>query len=310
MRRTTLPLAVVALVLASCGEDNDGSGSTGTSSALYEEGADGTQHALTVHMPTTEDGPWPIAVMVPPLGVSVTPDPSAVAGQGAVVFELEPWPNDMPGPGAETALAETTSQMEQVACAVRFARAEAERYGGDRSNLSLYGWSAGAMMAAVTALSDPGVAEGCVVRSGSAVPDNLVLFEGDWLLLAYTWWDDLLQEDPRVMDAVTPWSHLEAGTRMPVHLLDSDDLTLSRGAEGAEEWLALRDPTGGFFSDLEQVDAFEDGLVGETEAQRLLYERMQSLGYDVAFLDLPDSSHNFLSEAGVQVVIDAILQRT
>jgi hypothetical protein len=160
----------------------------------------------------------------------------------------------------------------------------------------------------VIAFGDPEVPEGCVAPSGSVVPDNLVLFEGDWLLIGRPDWDDLLREDPRVMDWITPWSSLDAATRMLVHVLDSNDPSLCRNAEEVDP--ALRDPTGRFRRDLEQLGAFEDGQLCIQEAQRLFHGRLQSLGYPAAFRDLPGSSHQHLSEAGLQILADAILERT
>jgi hypothetical protein len=110
------------------------------------------------------------------------------------------------------------------------------------------------------------------------------------------------------MEAYTPWSYLDEAARMPVHILDSDDPQfIRRRAEDADRWLALRDPTGDFRRGLEELGAFDDGVVLMREAQRLLYGRLQSLGYQVAFHDLPGSSHTYLSEAAVQVVVDTIL---
>lgn len=285
---------------------------TVASDVLYQEDPDGTQHLLRVYAPATEGGPWPVAVMIHGLGGSLNADPSDVAAEGIVVFVLSwTWPSSS-WASAGAASARVNAVVEQIACAVRFARAEAERYGGDPSNLSLYGESAGALGASMVASADPGVPEGCVAPSGQVVPDNLVLFEGDWLLLGVPQWDRVLREDPRVMEAVTPWSYLGEAARMPVHILDANDPTIiSRTAEDADDWLALRDPTGKFLRDLEELGAFDDdGVLHMREAQRLLYGRLQSLGYQVAFHDLPDSTHNHFSKAAEQVVVDAILRRT
>ena len=43
---------------------------------------------------------------------------------------------------------------------------------------------------------------------------------------------------------------------------------------------------------------------------RLLLRHLKSLGYEATFHDLPDSTHNALSEEAVQVAVDAILQST
>lgn len=326
-------LLAIGLALAACGDGATQTGrqftmspsvatETGTASGVsgvdvsypidvtYLEDAGGMQQVLSVFAPSGEGGPWPVAVMVHGLGGWMAPTASEVADQGVVVF-APTW--DMPSIGSAAA-ARTGANVvyEQMACAVAFARAEAERYGGDPGNLTLYGHSAGAGIAAIVALSDPPVAEGCVAPSGLVVPDSLVLFEGDWLVVGMGFWDKLLREDPGVMDSFTPWSYLDEGARMPVHILDSDDPTFVlrkyRTVEGQGDWLALRDPTRDLRRGLENLGAFDDGL-NERDVQRLLSRRLKSLGYEAAFHDLPDSSHSSLSEEAVQVVVDAILQR-
>lgn len=281
----------------------------------YQQDPDGTRHELTVYAPATEGGPWPVAVMVhgccretEDAGVVISAEPSAVARQGLVVFvPAWAWP-DPSWASAETVRAQANVVIEQTACAVRFARTEAGRYGGDPSNLSLYGESGGAFATSMVAFAEPMVAEGCVAASGPVVPDNLVLFEGDWLLLAFPQWDRLLQEDPRLMDAVTPWAYL-GESRMPVHILDSDDPTVV-SVEDEDRWLTPRDHTGTFRRDLGELGAFDDGVVEMRETQRLLYGRLQNLGYEVSFHHLPHSTHDSLSEAGMQVVVEAILRQT
>jgi acetyl esterase/lipase len=250
--------------------------------------------------------------MIHGLGGGMAPTPSQVAAQGVVVF-VPAW--EMPPvETAEAARAGAEGVYEQVACAVAFARAEAERYGGDPENLSLYGHSAGAGIAIIVALSDPEVADGCVAPSGSASPDNLVLFEGDWLVVGMGFWDKLLREDPGVMDSFTPWSYLEEGARVPVRILDSGDPTFVlpryRVLEGEDDWLTLRDPTGALRLGLERMGAFDDGKLSLTDIQRLLVRELKSLGYEATFHDLPDSSHSSLSDEAVQVVVDAITSAT
>jgi len=277
----------------------------------YLEDPDGTQHTLSVFTPPGEGGPWPVAVMVHGLGGGMAPPASEVADQGIVVF-APAW--DMPSIGsAAAARAGANVVYEQMACAVAFARAEAERYGGDPSNLTLYGHSAGAGIAIIVALSDPEVPEGCVATASSVVPDNLVLFEGDWLVVGMGFWDKLLREDAGVMDTFTPWSHLDEGARIPVRILDSGDPTFVlprfRTLEGEGEWLTLRDATGALRRGLQTMGAFDDGKLSQTDVQRLLLRELKRFGYETTFHDLPDSSHSSLSEEGVQVVVDAILQR-
>jgi acetyl esterase/lipase len=93
--------------------------------------------------------------------------PPAIAMAGAVVYNAD-WSGVKPGVTYRQAYAE-------VACAVGYARSTATRYGGDPRRVTLFGWSDGAMAAAVVAagglsLSDPG----CRSKRGPDRPDGLV----------------------------------------------------------------------------------------------------------------------------------------
>jgi acetyl esterase/lipase len=229
----------------------------------------------------------------------------AVARQGAVVF-VPSW-ETAPTTSVEAFRAGATAPAGYLACAVRFARAEAERYGGDPSSVTLFGWSGGANEASMVAFADPQVPEGCLAGSGSVVPDNLVLFDGAWLLVGDEW-DDILEEDPSAHDLITPWSYLE-GThrRMPVAILTSNDPGLFRSTEDLDRWFPSRDPTGEFRRDLEQQGAFDDGRLDVADVSELLFRRLQGLGFPAAFHLLPDSSHGSLSDEAYEILFDAIL---
>ncbi|HZD05072.1 MAG TPA: hypothetical protein VE173_09140, partial [Longimicrobiales bacterium] len=124
-------------------------------SVLYQEDPDGTQYAMSVYAPAAEGGPWPVAVMIHGAGGSRLDQwARAVASKGVVAY-VPYWPDDSPWHSAKGFRADMTPTIEQLACAVRFARAEAERYGGDPSNLTLLGHSAGANFASVIAFANP-----------------------------------------------------------------------------------------------------------------------------------------------------------
>ena len=63
---------------------------------------------------------------------------------------------------------------QQAACAVRVARADAARYGGDGRRVTLVGWSDGAMLAAVVANAGDDFGGDCRAPGVSALPDALV----------------------------------------------------------------------------------------------------------------------------------------
>jgi acetyl esterase/lipase len=125
-------------------------------------------------------GPWPVVVAVP--GGPAAPGirsglgefAQLVAGQGAVVFvadyrESPEWAGGSP----------TTYQ--DIACAIRFARAHAAEYGGDGRRVTLVAHSLGPFFASTAALSAdsfepaPGT---CLTTAGSTKPDAFIGIAG------------------------------------------------------------------------------------------------------------------------------------
>jgi|GEM_PF-7009164 len=282
-----------------------------TADVPYLLDPDGTTHVLRVYAPTSP-GPWPTAVMIHGGGGAygaavLDPWARAVAAEGAVVFVPYHFGNPTWSTAA-AAIAEITDVTGQLACAVRFARSEAGRYGGDPADVALFGHSAGANLASVIALTDPPVSPDCLADADSAIPEELVLFEGDWLLLGLPVYDPLITEDPSVMDVLTPWSHTADAPRIPIAILDSDDPSLSvHTQDRIDDALALRDPDGVYRNRLDRASALEDERLTETDAQHLLAEELSNRGYPVYFIDLPDSNHERLSDTALAMVTDALV---
>ena len=280
---------------------------------FYQEDPDGTEHVLDVYVPTPAGGPWPVVVMLHGGGLSgawLKDWATAVAEQGAVVF-VPTWIATDPT-NAKVGMRLAWAETNRMACVVRFARARAERYGGDPSNLALFGHSGGGNIAATVAFADPEVPQGCVARFGSLVPESLVLFEGGWLLPDPDW-DALLAEDPDVViDAMLPWPYLDGGDRMPVTILLSEYGADSQwiDVEDPQAWMTLRDPSGELGDEADQMGIFDDGRLDMREMQALLLHRVDALGYEASLDTLPESDHTSLSEEGLQVLVDVILQRT
>lgn len=273
-------------------------------------------HVLDVYHPT-EGGPWPIVMMIhghTSYGEYLHDWASAVAEQGAVVF-VPTWTAYF-FPTIQEQRAEFQREGGQVACAARFARMVAGTYGGDPSNLTIFGHSAGANIGSMIAFGRPTIPKGCSARSGSAVPENLVVFEGDFLLMGDRFWNDLLMADPGVMEDVTPWQYLRKAFPFPTRLFVSDVSRRSFAREkvgdpwAPDSWLALRDPTGVLRQGLQALGAFDDGWIDWWEVHGLLQARLTATGSVASLDEFPNSTHNRLSAEGLQMLVDAILQRT
>jgi dienelactone hydrolase len=273
-----------------------------------------TPDAIDVYAPTGA-GPWPVVVMFhgAPGGDPATDraDLSAnarrVAELGFVVFNAS-WghqPADMSWYDGGLAV------QSQGACAVEFARALAAAYGGDPATMIVFGHSGGANTAAMVVFARPTPTAGCLGGATLGEISALVTWEGNWLLApTYPDWNAILAEDPRVMDANTPWKHLAEHKDLRVVVLVSEDpgpqFVFDVGDPWvASSWLAARDPSGNLRRQLEANGALADGKVGQSDADRLLYAVLKAQGNPVTLGVMPGSSHTWLSDEGWKVFLAA-----
>jgi acetyl esterase/lipase len=120
---------------------------------------------------------------------------------------------------------------EEVACAVRFARAQGQRFGGDPHRVALVGWTDGALTGSVVALAgDEFSAERCTHKEHSALPDAFVGVNGfyGWTVpvdpeyvtdRAVRFFDGTPDEQPRAWHDATPYAWLGRRPAMPSVLL-------------------------------------------------------------------------------------------
>ena len=148
----------------------------------------------------------------------------------------------------------------------------------------------------------------------------MVIWEGNWLLSVNAPdWDAALATDPRVMDAITPWTHLAEHEDQRVVMLVSEDPNASLQAEfpgfeverpmgdlwAADSWLAVRDPSGDLRRRLAANGALTDGTIGFADSQQLLYSVLKAQGNPVTLDVMPDSSHAWLAGKGWDVFLAA-----
>lgn len=191
----------------------------GTTSVVYAY-FDSFPMRLDVHVPS-QQGPWPVVVVVHGFGQSrpwFEPLARAIASQGAVVFNTDvafgvPF---LPG-------------IEHLACAIRFARATAPDYDGDPNRITVVGNSAGAASGMVVGLAGDDFEGDCVVSDVSALPDALAVYEGPYEFATTNYGDVvdhtyLQQEDPELLEAINPYSHIGRNPDLQVRLIHGDDV--------------------------------------------------------------------------------------
>lgn len=181
--------------------------------------ADAMFPQLDVHAPTAP-GPWPVVIVVHATGrgrLQLGRLAEAIAVEGAVVYNISvqytmPW----------------TRPIEEIACAVRFARATAADYGGNPDAVTLLGIAPGATVSTVAALAGEDFVGECVVDDGSVLPDAVVGWEGlyDYATTFYVADIDhsyLEQEDPELWSAMNPYTHIGRNADLKVRLVHGVD---------------------------------------------------------------------------------------
>ena len=263
---------------------------------------------LDVYAPARGGG-WPVVVMFhggPPLDkANLRQKAEKVADLGFVVFAAT-WGagGDFP-PSYEQLLA----NQSQAACAVAFARTHAAEYGGDPETMIVFGHSAGANMAALTAFARPEPTAGCLGGTELGAIDALVTYEGDWVAMGPDVpWDSQITADPRILDGYTPMSFLPEHPDLRVVMLVSEHPGAEHrvsDAAAVESFIAVRDPSGDLRAYLEANDAFVDGAFDLAETQQVLFSALRAQGNPVSLDVMPGSTHLSLSPAGWEVFLEA-----
>jgi acetyl esterase/lipase len=174
---------------------------------------------LDVHAPDSP-GAWPIVVVLHGMWESRADwDPLArtVAAHGIVVLNIGYRAEEVHRPGA----------AEDAACAVRFARADGSRFGGDASRITVFGFSAGAVYGALVGLAGDRFTADCARAGVSALPAALVGLAGPYEpgRLEGDPRSELRQSDPRRYALLNPFTHLGANPGLRISLLHGADDT-------------------------------------------------------------------------------------
>jgi acetyl esterase/lipase len=234
---------------------------TKTSDLAYTSG-----QLLDVYAPATP-GNWPVVVVLP-FGIgkgSMSGLASAIAGQGAVVFSVE-WHSSEPRSVPEIAVG-----AEEVACAVRFARAFGAEYGAGDNRVVLVGHSAGGGIGALMMLAGDEFHGDCLTAQGSAVPDAFVGLDGTYDVISFIP-EGVLRAAPAECARISPFTYVGQGPIRPGSrfvLFVSDNRLL-----------------------LQQAQAFRDAL--------------RAAGHDVSLARIPRVDHLAIASGSVSETVGAI----
>jgi dienelactone hydrolase len=206
-----------------------------------------------------QPGPWPVVIFVP--GYGANKDTMAdvlyakeIAGRGAVVF-LPNWRGSMALESARNNGVRWREALEEMACAVRFARAGAADYGGDPGWVTVVGGRSVGESLVQALVGDASEAwdQFAAARGGPPAQTECVVSEDSAQVDAYVAWaeaptemDFLKDQDPELWKLCSPAAHFGENLNLRVRLL--------RGAEDQRV-------------SLERITAFQ--------------EDMKAAGYDV-----------------------------
>lgn len=342
MRKLTLMVLALALALGSCGGGGNqveavaetttttaeatattsaGGPATGTDSLetmlvtdlVYHSSDDRFSAAsgLTDVIAPTEGGPWPTVVVFhgDPRSVSKTShrsDATEIAGHGRVVF-LPAWGHTMLSYDAASLDSHWDLVVQEASCAVAFAAAHTEEYGGDPDHITLYGLSAGGNAVLMAGLAGAEPLETCTAPGPVISPEALVPIDADWVLGGG--WDSQLSENPEAFYSITPWRHLDGSQDMRIYVMVTEDQRLVRSVDPdpATSWLSYRHPDIDLSAELEAMGFLDDGEFGVVESGEYAYEVLIDAGYDATLVSMPGARHEAWGEEGSQVVVETVL---
>jgi acetyl esterase/lipase len=183
---------------------------------------------------------WPIVVIMHGGEVpkkSVRSLGIALAEQGVVVFTPEyqsyaPPPEQIPD--------QIRISVEDVACAVRFARAHGSEFGGDPNQIILVGHSAGGAFGAVISLAGDQFYGDCIVSKGSAIPNIFIGLDGAYDINRYTPEERLKMAPPDEWKVWSPYTYIDTTPdlrNIPFYLFVGKETELLQDAQAFRDTL-------------------------------------------------------------------------
>jgi hypothetical protein len=261
----------------------------------------------------TAGGPWPTVVVFhgDPRTATKTwhrTDAGQIAEQGRVVF-LPSWGHTDPSAVSDLGLQSVWEMtVQELSCAVLFAQAHTEEYGGDPAHITLYGLSAGGNAVLMAGLAGVDPLKSCTVSGDPVRPQALVPIDADWTMGGD--WDTQIRENPEVFYALTPWRHLEGSQDIPIHVSVAENTgsyTRSVVPDPATSWLSYRHPDIDLAADLDARGFLADGEFSLKESSEYAVEILREAGYKVTLVVLPGASHGSWGTAGTAAVVDTVL---
>ena len=197
-----------------------------------------------------------------------------------------------------------------AACAVSFAVARATEYGADPARLVIVGEIYGANAAAVVALTHPAPLTSCMADAVPH-PTAVVALDADWYA-AMPEWDGLGNQVHRAVEALGPWTGLDASNNVRVAAAvatGTHEITNRCGGRNAS-WLADRDPNGQLRKRLEGVGALADGCVDLLDQAQAATDELTEAGLAARVIRLANPDNKTALDPGGHVTTfgDADLQ--
>ena len=253
---------------------------------VYYEDADRTLQT-SVFFPAEGDGPWPVVVVFHEYQRRGQERALSrrIAERGAVAF-APVWVDEYARSASEYL---TGTMWERAACAVGYAQAQADSYGGDPVRTAVVGDGGGEHPAAWVAL---GLADtrDCAdpIRFQ---PTGFAAGSSQWFFQQRQFDSAFTAEDSVAVDTVdrffnpSRWSPAQDLSVFLWATAFSGNSNEIDDPPSADSWIWTRDPDGDIVEDLAAVEAFDDGLLTFSDNSRLMELRMLQAGIDVSYYE-------------------------